>query len=239
MRLSFTLADCAESAFLVDFGSHYSKTLSLAILNVSERLAKAALPGFKESISALSSLTVFYDPLQLAKERLIAEIEAACRTEYAMADRGRTWEIPAVYGGKGGPDLESVAAHARLTEHEAVSLHASEVYYVYMLGFLPGFAYLGDLPEPLRLPRRATPRARVPAGSLAIAADMTAVYPMESPGGWHLIGWTPLVLWDMARQPAPMLKPGDRVRFKPIGEAEADALRGKAAGWQLEPAEGR
>ena len=238
MRHSFTYADCGESALLVDFGQHYSKALSFAIVDMSERLASAALPGFKESIPALSSLTVFYDPLQLQKERLIAEIEALCQAEHTGADGGRTWEIPVVYGGKGGPDLKDAAAQAGLTEEEAAGLHAGQLYHVYMLGFLPGFAYLGDVPQPLRLPRRATPRARIPAGSVAIAADMTAVYPLESPGGWHLIGPTPLALWDMTRQSAPMLKPGDRVRFKPIGEAEAEILRQEAAaGWQPGPAD--
>jgi KipI family sensor histidine kinase inhibitor len=107
-----------------------------------------------------------------------------------------------------------------------------------MLGFAPGFVYLGDLPQALRLPRRATPRARLPAGSVAIASDMTAIYPIESPGGWHLIGITPVALWDMARRDEPLLKPGDHVRFKPVSEAEAEALRRLAAeGWAPEPVE--
>ncbi len=107
-----------------------------------------------------------------------------------------------------------------------------------MLGFLPGFAYMGDLPEPLRLPRRATPRARVPAGSVAIAAEMTSVYPLESPGGWHLIGSTPILLWDMARHDEPLLKPGDKVRFAPVSGSEAENLRRKVeAGWRPSPVE--
>src|SRR5262245_37832845 len=188
MRLSFTFFDCAESALFVDFGPHYSKLLSLAILDASEQLAKAGLPGLKESIPALSSLTVLYDPLQLPKERLITAIEAICGTGRAAADCGGTWELPVVYGGEAGPDLSEVAARAGISEDEVIALHAAQTYHVYMLGFAPGFAYLGDLPQALRLPRRATPRARVPAGSVAIASDMTAIYPLESPGGWHLIG---------------------------------------------------
>ncbi len=235
MRLSFTCIDCAESALLVDFGPDYSRALSLAILNACRRLTMKQLGGLGESVPALSSLTVFYDPLQLPRERLAAEIEALFKTEEEIAESSRTWVIPAVYGGAGGPDLKDVALHAGIGEYEAAELHASQPYHVYMLGFLPGFAYLGDLPESLRLPRRSTPRARVPAGSVAIAADMTAVYPLESPGGWHLIGSTPAVLWNMAQQDEPLLKPGDRVRFKPVSEEEAEALRRDAPnGWQPE-----
>jgi KipI family sensor histidine kinase inhibitor len=238
MRLSFTFSDCAENALFVDFGPHYSKLLSLAILDASGRLADSGLPGFKESIPALSSLTVLYDPLQLPKERLITEIEAICGTGLAAADCGRSWELPVVYGGDAGPDLSEVAARAHISPEEVIALHTAQTYHVYMLGFAPGFAYLGDLPQALRLPRRATPRARVPAGSVAIASDMTAIYPLESPGGWHLIGVTPLVLWDMARRDEPLLKPGDHVRFKPVSAEEAEAMRRLAAeGWAPEPVE--
>jgi KipI family sensor histidine kinase inhibitor len=238
MRLSFTFFDCAESALFVDFGPYYNRPLSLAILDASERLAKAGLRGMKESIPALSSLTVLYDPLELPKERLIAEIEAVCGTEHTVADCGKTWELPVVYGGEAGPDLGEVAAGAGISQEEAIALHAAQTYHVYMLGFAPGFAYLGDLPEALRLPRRATPRARLPAGSVAIASDMTAVYPLESPGGWHLIGRTPVTLWDMARRDEPLLKPGDRVRFLPVSEEDSQVLRRRAAeGWAPEPLE--
>jgi KipI family sensor histidine kinase inhibitor len=238
MQLSFTFFDCSESALLVDFGAEYSKLLSLAILDASGRLAESGLPGLKESIPALSSLTILYDPLQLSRERLIAEIEAICGAGLTPADCGRAWEIPAVYGAEAGPDLSEVAARTGLSAEEVIDLHAAQTYHVYMLGFAPGFAYLGDLPQALRLPRRATPRARVPAGSVAIASDLTAIYPLESPGGWHLIGSTPLVLWDMARRDEPLLKPGDHVRFRPVSADEAQALRDRAAkGWAPEPLE--
>jgi KipI family sensor histidine kinase inhibitor len=238
MQFSFTFFDCAEGALLVDFGPHYSKPLSLAILDASKRLARAGLPGVKESIPALSSLTVLYDPLELPKERLIREIKAICGAEHTAAGFGRTWELPIVYGGDAGPDLAEAAARARLSQDEAIALHAAQTYHVYMLGFAPGFAYLGDLPQALRLPRRATPRARVPAGSVAIASDMTAVYPLESPGGWHLIGMTPVALWDMARRDEPLLKPGDQVHFKPVSDEDAAILRHRAVeGWAPEPLE--
>ncbi len=239
MRTSFTFIDCGESALLVDFGPHYCKATSLAILDASERLAATLLPGLGECVPALSSLTVYYDPLQLARERLIEEARSLFAPSQDAAAHGRTFEIPVLYGGEAGPDLDSVAGTAGIAPEEAARLHAGTLYHVYMLGFLPGFAYIGSIPEPLRLPRRSTPRARVPAGSVAIASDMTAIYPLESPGGWHLIGWSPVVLWDMARQDRPLLQPGDRVRFVPVDAGEATALRQRSQdGWRPAPVEG-
>ncbi|MGO9484261.1 MAG: 5-oxoprolinase subunit PxpB [Rhodomicrobium sp.] len=238
MRPSFTFFDCAESALLVDFGENYNKSLSLSILDASERLANAGLYGLRECLPALSSLTVFYDPLQLPRERLVREIVTLFNTSQPILDRGRTFEIPVIYGGEDGPDLDDASASAGIAPEEVARLHANQLYYVYMLGFLPGFAYMGELPQALRLPRRATPRARVPAGSVAIVADMTAIYPLESPGGWHLIGSTPVALWNMARQDEPLLKPGDRVRFVPVSSGQAHGLRERVrAGWQPGPVE--
>lgn len=232
MRLCPTFFDCAESALLVDFGPQHAKQLSLAILEVAELLAAESLRGLQETIPALSSLTVLYDPLELSRDRIIHEIERLCETRTRAPECGRLWEIPVAYGGCGGPDLAEAAQQAGLSVDTAIALHASTLYDVYMLGFLPGFAYLGDLPEALRLPRRATPRARVPAGSVAIAAEMTAIYPLESPGGWHLIGSTPVALWDMSRRQKPLFRPGDRVRFQHVSLAKAQELSRLAAeGW--------
>jgi KipI family sensor histidine kinase inhibitor len=238
MRLSFTFLDCAESSLIVSFGPHHSKELSLEILHLSRRLQTAGLSGLKESIPALSSLTICYDPLLLPRERLTAAVEKLAAEEHAAAPESRTWDIPVVYGEESGPDLKEVAGWTGMSERQVIDLHAGETYHVYMLGFLPGFAYLGDLAEPLQLPRRTTPRARVPAGSVAIATGMTAVYSLESPGGWHLIGRSPIVFWDMVRYEEPLLKPGDRVRFSPATDREAAAIRKKAEeGWRPKPRE--
>jgi len=230
--------DCAESALIVDFGVHYDRSLSLMILGLSEQLIAAGLPGFVESIPALSSLTIFYDPLELPRQQLVLKLEELCQSRNLPPASIRKWEIPVAYGGEAGPDLSDAASRIRLTEDDVINLHSGQFYHVYMLGFLPGFAYLGDLPKQLRLPRRSTPRAQVPQGSVAIASDMTAVYPLESPGGWHLIGCTPVALWDMGRQETPLFQPGDQVRFKPVTHAEAQALREQVvAGWQPKPLE--
>ncbi len=238
MRARPQFLDCAESALLVDFGRNHGTELALSILQLSRLIEESMLAGFKECIPALSSLTVVYDPLTLPKQRIVQEIERFWETGGEAPGAERTWRIPVAYGGASGPDLADVAREAALTEDEATALHAGGDYRVYMLGFLPGFAYLGDLPEPLRQPRRATPRTRVPAGSVAIAADMTAIYPFESPGGWRLIGRTPFVPWDMAREPEPRLRHGDCVRFYPAGPAEIEAFaRRLVEGWTPSPEE--
>jgi KipI family sensor histidine kinase inhibitor len=224
--------DCGESALLVDFGSSVGKELSLAILSLSEHLDKAAIPGMRESIPAFSTLTIFYDPLALPKEELVRQVEVTCQSARAGAASGRVWTIPVLYGFSTGPDLPEVAAQTGLSQENVRELHSAQTYHVYMLGFLPGFGYLGDLPKELQLGRRQTPRARVPAGSVAIAAEFTAIYPLESPGGWHLIGYTPIPLWDMARMKEPLLCPGDSVRFKAISEHETAELKKRVAdGW--------
>ncbi len=232
MRLRPTFSDCAESGLLVDFGQRYDRRLSLSILQVCKRLHAAMPPGLKESIPALTSLTILYNPLELSRDRIIHEIRHICDGAEEKLDPARTWEVPVVYGGEGGPDLEEIARRAGMTEEEAIALHSERDYYVYMLGFLPGFAYLGDLPKELTAPRRATPRAHVPAGSVAIAAGLTAIYPLASPGGWHVIGHTPVPPWDMKRRAEPLFQAGDQVRFKPVGREEADDLKRLVAeGW--------
>jgi KipI family sensor histidine kinase inhibitor len=238
MTLRPEFFDCGESALLVDFGSRVDKELSVAILNLTSLLSDAAIAGIVEAIPAFSSLTIFYDPFSLAREDLVSTVRRLCEAARGELHGARRWEIPVRYGSDQGIDLPEAAARTGQGEAALVELHSSQLYHVYMLGFLPGFAYMGDLPRELQLPRRATPRARVPAGSVAIAAEMTAIYPLESPGGWHLIGWTPIPLWDMTRMDEPLLRPGDKVSFKPVGADEAAALTASvAAGWLPEPVE--
>jgi KipI family sensor histidine kinase inhibitor len=142
-----------------------------------------------------------------------------------MPRAARRWRIPVCYEDDYAPDLPEVARLTGLSPQEVVRLHSSAHYHVYMLGFLPGFAYLGDLPAALALPRRADPRVRVPAGSISIATSLTAIYPYESPGGWHLIGATPIRFFEARRMPPALLAAGDQVLFEPIDAAAFAALR--------------
>ncbi len=236
MKLCPEFFDCGESALIVDFGSHIDKALSVAILNLASQLTGASLLGLIEIVPAFSTLTVFYDPLILPKEDLISAVTRQCEIQTSELHGARRWEIPVHYGSGSGVDLPEVAARTARTEDEVVAMHSAQTYHVYMLGFLPGFAYMGDLSPELYLPRRTTPRSRVPAGSVAIAAELTAIYPLESPGGWHLIGWTPIPLWDIKRMNEPLLRPGDKLSFRPVSSEDAAAIGAKIeAGWLPEP----
>ncbi|MBI4936185.1 MAG: 5-oxoprolinase subunit PxpB [Actinobacteria bacterium] len=165
----------------------------------------AALPGVVEIVPAARSVLVVHDDTFDAAV-LTAPVDAA------MATEGPLVEMPVVYD---GDDLDWVAEQCHLTPAQVVELHSSAIYTCAFCGFMPGFSYLVGLPDVLHLPRRATPRTRVPAGSVAIASEFTAIYPAESPGGWHLLGTTRLPMWDDARDPAATLPPGTRVRFVP------------------------
>ena len=233
MRLHPAFFDSGESGLLVDFGTPDDRQQSLSILQISKALQASVLPGLKEIIPALSSLTILYDPFTLSRSRLVEEILRCCERSSEFVPSARHWDVPVIYGGEGGPDLKDVAMCAGMSEEEVIALHAGRSYHVYMLGFLPGFAYLGDLPKELQLPRRATPRARVPAGSVAIASAMTAIYPLESPGGWHIIGHTPVNPWDLHRRKEPLFQAGDQVSFTPVTPENAAQIDGIAKRFDL------
>ena len=191
------------------------------------RLDDLALPGVIELIPAYASLLVRYDPLVHPREKLEQELRLAEKAVLSAPPAPyRTVEIPVLYGGEAGPDLADVARLHGLSEEEAVRLHTQAVYPIYMLGFLPGFPYLGGLDERLHTPRLSVPRTRIPAGSVGIGGKQTGIYPMESPGGWRLIGRTPLKLYAPGR-PLPY-SAGDRIRFVPIGRERYLALEKEA-----------
>ncbi len=183
-------------------------------------IQSAKVSGVVDAVPGFETLLVYYDPCKIEWEELCVRLSGL---EWKAGDDApsRTIEIPVVYGGEYGPDLEIVAELAGVDTNRVIDMHTSATYVVYFLGFVPGFAYMGDLSEALRLPRMVKPRTRVPAGSVAIADRFTAVYPSESPGGWRLIGWTPVALYDIMRQPRPLLQPGDRVVFRSVSSEDA------------------
>ena len=170
-------------------------------------------PGVGEVLPGMNNLTLTFDPTALELDVLMADVRAAWPKLAASAIEGRLVEIPVAYGGEHGPDLADVAAHTGLTPDEVVRRHAGGDYIVYLLGFLPGFAFMGGLPPALATPRRAEPRTAVPARSVGIGGEQTGIYPLVSPGGWNLIGRTPLALFDPTADSPTLLRPGDRVRF--------------------------
>ena len=213
-----------DTALVVEFGDRIDRRLSAAVTGLAERIRVADLGGVTETVPTFRSLLVHYDPLVTSAERLTGQISGLIEGQAAAQSSGRLWRIPACHDPAFAPDLAEVAAKADLTPDEAIALHQAERYHVYMVGFVPGFPYLGDLPEALQLPRRENPRVKVPAGSVAIAASMTAVYTADSPGGWHLIGRTPVPLFDLRAEPPALLRPGDAVFFEPILKAEFERI---------------
>jgi len=207
-----------DRGLVVEFADELSLEINSRIRALAARLRNA--PGVVETVPAFRSLLLVLDPLTADRDRLRDEImRQAHDVRPDPAGTGRTVEIPVVYGGEAGPDLADVARTHGLTVREAVELHSRQDYLVFMLGFAPGFPYMGILPEGLRTPRLASPRTRVPAGSVAIADALTGIYPLATAGGWRLIGRTPQVLYN-PRTPDPvLLRPGDRVRFIPVTSA--------------------
>jgi inhibitor of KinA len=205
-----------DRALAIEFGDAIDRRLNEKVLRLARVLRALALPGVAETVPTFRSLLVHYDPLVTSRtelERAVRSLRADLENDAAAA---RLWRIPVCYEGGSAPDLGDVAELTGLTPAEVIALHSAVQYHVYMLGFLPGFPYMGDLPAQLALPRRADPRLRVPAGSIAIATTLTAIYPYESPGGWHLIGTTPVRLFDHAADPPALIAPGDAVQFEPI-----------------------
>jgi KipI family sensor histidine kinase inhibitor len=205
-----------EAALLVE-GESADLPANRAVMALAQLLDSAALPGVDRSIPAINTLLIPFDPLRLSHVALEQTIrELLDRLEPSADDPDRIVSIPVRYGGADGPDLLEVAARLGLSPHELVAAHCAPVYHVLLIGFAPGFPYLGPLPEALQLPRRSTPRTKVPAGSVAIAADLTGIYPADLPGGWHLLGRTSFKLFDPYVDPPAALEPGAGVRFVPL-----------------------
>lgn len=219
--------DAGDAAFTVEFGDAISPDLLAAVQSLDAAIAAGCaagrLPGLVETMPTFRSLTVFFDPLVTGRDRLIESLRPLLAPAAAGGGvaAGRRWRLPARYDADCGPDLAAVADAIGTTVDEVVALHAGTGYRVYMLGFLPGFPFMGDVADPLRLPRRSEPRVRVPPGSVAVAVGLTAIYPWESPGGWHLLARCPVPLFDARREASPsLLAAGDSVRFEPVSAAE-------------------
>jgi inhibitor of KinA len=208
-----------DRGLLVEYGDEIAPDVNLRVRGAAAALSKARLAGVVEIIPAYRSLLVVYDPLtaDIGKIREF-QLEADRRIEDVQVPAPKLVEIPVVYGGDYGPDIEYVAQLNGLTIDDVVRLHSSAVYQIYMIGFTPGFPFLGGLPEELNTPRMETPRTIVPAGSVGIANNQTGIYPVESPGGWRIVGRTPLKLFDPTKKDPCFYKPGDSIKFTPITE---------------------
>ncbi|MFZ5916001.1 MAG: 5-oxoprolinase subunit PxpB [Chloroflexota bacterium] len=218
-----------DAALLIEFGDGIDEAINRRVRSLAALLAQESLDGLGEAVPTYRSLLVHYDPLRLdyaAIERWVWE--RTNRAETFPLPPPRRVEMPTVYGGAFGPDIEFVAAHNGLSVQDVIRIHSGSTYPVFMLGFTPGFPYLGGLDAAIAAPRLDTPRTHVPAGSVGIAGQQTGIYPIDSPGGWRIIGRTPLKLFDPYRSPPTLLAAGDCVHFVPVSEEEFERLSASA-----------
>ena len=205
-----------ETAVVLELEPPVTLATQKRIWRLTQRLAD--VPDVVEAIPGMNNITVVLrDPQTLALDA-IERLQRWWEVSEALEPESRTIDIPVIYGGEAGPDLPDVARHTGLTQKQVVELHSSIDYVVWFLGFQPGFPYLGGLPENLATPRRAEPRVRVPVGSVAIGGAQTGIYPLETPGGWNLIGRTELPLFNPSLSEPVLLRPGDTLRFIPRKE---------------------
>ncbi|MEL6980292.1 MAG: 5-oxoprolinase subunit PxpB [Pseudomonadota bacterium] len=231
---------CGDAALSVEFGDRIDPAHSAQVLALEGALARDPFAGLIETMPSFRALLVRYEPLTLSFAEAVACVKArltAAREQgESAATPARLWRFPVAYGGEEGPDLAEVAARSGLTEAAVVAAHSGVAHRVYMLGFLPGAPFLGGLPAQIDLPRRAEPRVAVPARSVAIAVGLSVIYPVESPGGWNLLGRTPARLFAAEAEPPALLAPGDAVRFEPAAAEDVARLAERAAAGDWRPA---
>lgn len=209
----------SDQSLLIYFGEKITITAHEQIRKLLRLLVEEPIAGVRNLHPAYCSLLVKFDPLKWPNEKLEKELRKyLARLDEVPLPEAREVEIPVCYGGEFGPDLDEVAVLHQITSEQIIKLHSSATYLVYFLGFVPGFAYLGELPKELATPRLSSPRKRVPAGSVGIAGNQTGVYPFETPGGWRLLGRTPVSMFRADRDGLSLLSIGDRVRFVPISQ---------------------
>lgn len=219
-----------DKALVVEFGNAISPDINRRVRNLTLAVEGADISGVFDLMPTYRSVMIHYNPLEVSASELQSTLEELSENlDEEVSEKPQVVHIPVLYGGDYGPDIEFVAENAGLTPHEVIEIHANTDYLVYAMGFSPGFPYLGGLSEKLTTPRLQSPRLEIPAGSVGIAETQTGVYPVASPGGWQLIGRTPVNMFDIRKDPPTLLSTGNCVRFVPLdGEAEFLDIQGKA-----------
>lgn len=225
------IVPAGDSALIVEFEERIDRAVNARVLALAERLTADPVAGVLDVVPTYRSVAVYFDPLRTRHAALVSRLSHEASVEALAPTRvPDTVHVPVCYGGEFGPDLPAVAAFGGLTEPAAIELHTRPAYYVFMLGFAPGLAYMGSVDRRIAAPRRETPRLRVPRGSVGIAGEQTGIYPADSPGGWQIIGRTPLKPFDTTRANPFLMRAGDEVRFRAIDRAEFDRIELGAAG---------
>lgn len=215
----------SDHSIFIEFDGDISENLLRYILGVAESIEQSPPIGFIELVPAYNSLLIIFEPLEFQPEQALSQIETAIKqAKMVDASSGNTIEIPVCYDGRVADDINYVADYCGMTVKELIEAHSSQDYTVYMLGFLPGFLYLGGLDERLHCPRRDNPRTRIEAGSVGIGGNQTGIYPIASPGGWQIIGRTPITMLDIQKSPPAVANALDKVRFVPISYEEFEQL---------------
>ena len=215
-----------DSSLLIEFGDEISPKINQKIAATVKLMKEQHIEGVVDIIPAFCSLLINYDPRVIGYEDLKNRMKALVKVDIkAEAGKKKVYEIPVCYGGEYGPDLENIAKHAGLSVQEVIEIHSSRDYLIYMLGFLPGFTYLGGLDERIHTPRLASPRLKISAGSVGIGGSQTGIYPLDSPGGWQLMGMTPVKTYDPDREVPILVEAGDYIRFVPVSEEEYFSIK--------------
>lgn len=215
-----------DSSVLIEFGKEISPEINGQITALVHLMKEQHIEGVVDMIPAFCSLLINYDPRVISYGKIRRRLEKLLKLEVRQEGGSRqVIQIPVCYGGQYGPDLENIASHAGLSPQEVIDIHCSRDYLIYMLGFLPGFSYLGGLDERIHTSRLANPRIRIPAGSVGIGGSQTGIYPLDSPGGWQLLGMTPVKTYDPARQSPILFEAGDYIRFVPVNEEMFRSIR--------------
>jgi inhibitor of KinA len=220
------IVSAGDSALLIEFRQTISPAINARAIALADAAKRRCGAAVRDAVVGYATLTLYFDPLVVDATWLEAEIrEIAAGMEEGPDPTGALVDVPVCYGGEFGPDLKDVATFGGCGEEEVITLHAESTYRVYMIGFVPGFPYMAAVNDRIAAPRRSTPRAVVPPGSVAIAGAQTGIYPTGTPGGWNIIGRTPLKPIDAARAQPSLFRPGDAVRFRPVSRREYDDLR--------------
>lgn len=219
-----------DTSLTVEFGNKISTSINAQIRAFNIALANSGIPGIVETVPTYRSLTVHYDPGVILYAPLVQKLQGLMgQLDQIQIPPSEVLEIPVLYGGEMGPDLDFVSEHSGKTPEEVVQIHTSTEYLIYMLGFTPGFTYLGGLSDQIATPRLKTPRVKIPAGSVGIAGSQTGVYPIDSPGGWQLIGRTPVRMYDPGRETPILPQAGQYIKFRSIDQQEYDQIAAQEA----------
>ena len=219
-----------DSSLLIEFGNEISPEINRRIAAVVELMREQHIEGVVDVIPAFCSLLVNYDPRVAGYEKMKKRLESLVRVDIKVGQvKRKIFEMPVLYGGEYGPDLASIAEHAGISQDEVIAIHSSRDYLIYMLGFLPGFCYLGGLDERIHTPRLSNPRLRIRAGSVGIGGSQTGIYPLDSPGGWQLMGMTPVKTYDPEREIPILVEAGNYIRFVPIDEEQYKRIQAQVA----------